>query len=300
MKKTILWSVSILFLIGLGLVGFSQINGLEYTGQNAMTTMALGQKRSSVDAYSITTDATRAKAAELQTNNDESSGQENQEGSKDQPQPKGLSELKKKQSSSQNKSQQASQPIDVPLISQKPQLPKGCEVTSLAMLIASADVEVSKMTLANKIPKVPWTKNGLHGNPNNGFVGNMYTWDQPGLGVFHGPVADLAREYLGERVIDLTGSKWGIIEKQLEKGHPVWVIVTSRYRHMPSSFWRNWKTKDGTIKVSYKEHSVVLTGSDDNYIYFNDPLANQKNRKISKQSFIDGWTQFGRQAISYN
>ncbi|MDA6082859.1 C39 family peptidase, partial [Escherichia coli] len=65
--------------------------------------------------------------------------------------------------------------VDAPHIRQMPELPRGCEVTSLAMLLESQGVNAPKMTLAKEVRKVPFKLNGLHGNPYDGFVGNMYT-----------------------------------------------------------------------------------------------------------------------------
>lgn len=44
--------------------------------------------------------------------------------------------------------------LDVPLIAQNPELPRGCEVTSLAMLLNYAGIKVDKMKLAKEVKKI--------------------------------------------------------------------------------------------------------------------------------------------------
>ncbi len=53
------------------------------------------------------------------------------------------------------------------------------------------------------------------------------------------------------------------------------------------------------MKITYKEHSVLVTGYDQSYIYFNDPLTGEKNKKAPKQHFINAWKQMGSQAITF-
>jgi uncharacterized protein YvpB len=49
----------------------------------------------------------------------------------------------------------------------------------------------------------------------------------------------------------------------------------------------------------HKLHSVLVTGYDQCYIYFNDPLANTKNKKAKIADFEATQVQLGRQAITY-
>ncbi|MCL1631725.1 C39 family peptidase [Sporolactobacillus sp. CPB3-1] len=191
--------------------------------------------------------------------------------------------------------------LDAPYVSQKPELPNGCEVTSLTMLLQFAHVKVDKMTLASQIKKVPFQSGKFKGNPNDGFVGNMYHGrrSNPGLAVYHGPVAELAANYLGARVNDLTGKPWSAVEKQLIAGKPVWTITSINFRPVPDSAWVDWRTREGTMRITFKEHSVLVTGFDKEHVYFNDPLAGRPGSKANKQLFIKAWHQFGNQAISY-
>ncbi|RYL95163.1 hypothetical protein EWI07_03855 [Sporolactobacillus sp. THM7-4] len=190
--------------------------------------------------------------------------------------------------------------LNEPVIGQYPELARGCEVTSLAMLIRSSGKYADKMTLARQIPKVPYYSGGYYGNPNDGFVGNIYTFRKAGYAVYHGPVFHLARRFLGTRAVDLSGKSWSSVESQIRKSRPVWVIVTSKYRYIPKSTWATWRTRRGTIKITMHEHSVLVTGFDSHYVYINDPIDKAKNKKLNKSHFISGWQEFGSQAISYN
>lgn len=193
---------------------------------------------------------------------------------------------------------------DVPLILQKPELDRGCEVTSLAMLLQHAGVDAGKMELAEKIKKVntPYKKeNGVYyyGNPNDGFVGDIYTFDNMGYGVYHGPVAELAEQYLPGQIVDMTGDTFEDILRKVEKGKPVWIIINADFKALPDSEFRTWNTPSGQVEITWKEHSVVITGFDKENVYFNDPLYNKKNRKMPLENFKAAWEQMGSQAITY-
>lgn len=190
--------------------------------------------------------------------------------------------------------------IVVPHIQQMPELPRGCEVTSLAMLLQYAGVTVDKMTLADEITTIPFLDaNGLRGNPNDGFVGDIYSFDNPGYGVYHAPIAALAQSYLPDRIIDLTGGSIDSVYNMIDKGSPVWVITNSRFSQLPESEFTTWQTSSGEIQITYREHSVLVVGYDENNVYINDPLADQPYTAVPRDSFEDSWIQMGKQAISY-
>jgi len=192
--------------------------------------------------------------------------------------------------------------LDVPLIRQMPELPRGCEVTSLAMILQHNGIRVGKNELAKKVKRDPTpyrVKNGQveFGNPNRGFVGDMYSFKKPGLGVYHKPIHQLAQRYVKERAIDLTGKSFNVVLEQVAQGRPVWVIQNSRFNHLSKRHWTKWQTQDGPVDITYHEHSVVISGFDEQHIYIHDPLTGQKHRKLDKKAFIRGWDQMGRQAI---
>jgi uncharacterized protein YvpB len=188
--------------------------------------------------------------------------------------------------------------LTVPVLQQFPELPRGCEVTSLAMLLNFAGISVDKLTLADEIPKVPYFSDGYFGNPHQGFVGNMYTYNQPGLGVYHEVIEELANQYLPGKIENLSGEPFSSVQKKLNTGKPVWVIVGSTFSFLPEDQWEAWYTKEGEIKITRRMHSVLVTGYDENNVYFNDPFYPDQNKSANLQSFVASWTQFGSQAIS--
>ncbi|WP_394821594.1 C39 family peptidase [Pendulispora albinea] len=193
-------------------------------------------------------------------------------------------------------------PLDVPWIAQKPELPRGCEVTSLAMLLHYAGTPANKMVLADQIVKVPYMKDGLHGNPYDGFVGDMYTFSNPGYGVYHGPVARLAERYFPGRILDLTGAELdGLLTDHVARGRPVWVISNARFQKLAPSDFETWHTASGDVSITWHEHSVVITGFDTASVFINDPLDTSagKNKKLNRKDFREAWEQMGKQAITY-
>lgn len=194
--------------------------------------------------------------------------------------------------------------IDSPVIKQLPELPRGCEVTALAMLLQHAGIDIDKLTLAEQITKDPTPFRVIageiyFGNPHDGFVGSISSFSEPGLGVFHEPIADLANRYLPGKVKDLTGSSFKELKIHLSEERPVWVIINSTYKKLPNSSFQTWHTPRGTIRITYKEHSVLITGYDENYVYFNEPLTGEKNKKAVINDFEEAWVQMGSQAITY-
>lgn len=203
-----------------------------------------------------------------------------------------------------NQNRPASKLMYAPLVKQMPELPRGCEVTSLTMMLNYAGKKANKMTLAKEVKKDPTPYRYVDGkryfgNPHVGFVGDMYSFSKPGFGVFHRPIAALASTYMPNRIVNLSGQSFESVLNYVAAGRPVWVINTSTFNYVPGKYWQTWYTPQGPVRITYKEHSVLVTGYDSKYIYFNDPLDGKKNKRHPKSQFIQGWNQYGKQAISY-
>ncbi len=187
---------------------------------------------------------------------------------------------------------------DVPFIKQLPELPRGCEVTSLAMLLQHKGVQVDKMQLASEIHRVPFEQDGLRGNPYEGFVGNIYTKSEQGYGVYHQPIFKLAEKYVPEKVINLTGREVQDLYKVISSGSPVWVIANTTFKPLSEDSFETWNTSSGEVKITYYEHSVIVIGYDQNFVYMNDPLANNPRKAVPRAEFEKSWEQMGKQAIT--
>lgn len=192
--------------------------------------------------------------------------------------------------------------LDVPVVRQLPELYNGCEVTSLAMLLAAEGQSIDKMELANKLKKDPTPFKGsslkqIHewGNPNEGFVGDI-TGKQKGYGVYNGPLFELLQQYVSKGAVNLTGKDFAALEWVLSEGSPVVVWTTVSFK--PTNRWVTWKNQDIPIEATFQLHAVLLVGYDEQFVYINDPLTGSKGQKINKAQFIESWKQLGSQAIT--
>ncbi|MFU2032749.1 C39 family peptidase [Bacillus wiedmannii] len=188
---------------------------------------------------------------------------------------------------------------NVPLIQQLPELDRGCEVTSLAMMLQYAGITVDKMQLANEIKKVDFMNDGVRGNPNEGFVGNIYTFSESGYGVYHGPLFQLAKKYLPNKAVDLTGKSIEELYKSVKSGQPVVMITNAIFAPLDEDEFTTWETNSGDVSITYNEHCVVLIGYDEEFVYIRDPLEDSLDVKVPRGKFEKAWMQMGSQAISY-
>ncbi len=192
---------------------------------------------------------------------------------------------------------------NVPFIGQYPELFRGCEVTSLAMLLNHKGIKVDKMELAEKIKKEPFLftleNNTYNGNPHQGFVGDIYSSENDGYGVYNEPIYNLLKEYIGGEALNLTGANFNDLYYYINKKSPVVVIINTRFRLLPEQEFHYLNTTRGNVKMTYREHSVLITGYDSRYIYYNDPMYPGMTKKSLKSDFIKAWEQMGKQAITY-
>ena len=188
------------------------------------------------------------------------------------------------------------QELNVPLENQYPDLPNGCEVTSLSMLLNYYGYKTNKDKLASEIAHVDsFTNNGKYrGNPNEGFVGYMNIANA-GWCVYNKPLYNVARKYT-KKVRNYTGHSFLQVMKLVSKGHPVLIITTTKFNKV--SDMQTWQTNEGKVNVTPSSHACVITGYNKKkkLVYVNDPFGT-KNKKISWNNLEASYNQQGKQSI---
>lgn len=193
--------------------------------------------------------------------------------------------------------------LSAPMIKQYPELPRGCEITSLTMLLHFYGYDMDKTDLLPEMlwdeTPIRWDKNGISywGHPNTGFVGDI-TLNSSGFGIYHAALFPLLEQYI-PTAIDLTERPFSDLEAQVSQGIPVVVWTTLHYRTPRADQWVEWDTPIGPIRTTHLEHAVLLVGYDEDYVYVNDPYIGKPGDKIDKQQFIKTWELMGKQALSY-
>lgn len=188
------------------------------------------------------------------------------------------------------------QKLNVPLENQMPDLPNGCEVTSLSMLMNYYGIKVSKNELAETIQHVDsFTDGGKYrGNPHQGFVGHM-TIANAGWCVYNEPLYNVARKYTSH-IENITGSDFLSLIKLVSNGHPVMIITTTTFNKVNNM--QTWNTNTGKVNVTPSSHACVITGysKPKKVVYVNNPYG-YKNQPVNWKNLQASYNQQGRQAL---
>ena len=177
--------------------------------------------------------------------------------------------------------------LNVPFINQYPNLPLGCEATSLAQLLNYKGVSVAKTKIADEMLKSP------NKNPNLGFVGSPYR-NEKGIfqTIYPKALEETAKKYRPNSE-DITGASVDTLEKELKKGNPSVIWVSRNFSNPEMGYWYEG-TKD-QMWVNKNLHVVAVTGVDNNYFYITDPA--QGKYKVSKSKFKNVYDTVGKKAL---
>lgn len=155
------------------------------------------------------------------------------------------------------------------VISQRPEMPTGCEITAVTMMINFAGKNITKDQAARIMPRSL--------NPNKGFIGSPYKKFPLGFWVAPDGVKPVVKHYFGTAT-NMTNFSISAINRKLIRSHLVVV-------------WVGWF--DG-----FSNHAITLTGYHGNTLYYNDPWTGTK-RAMNIENFKRHWRLDGHRALSY-
>lgn len=183
--------------------------------------------------------------------------------------------------------------LDVKCVLQNPELPTGCEITALTIVLNYLGYDVDKLTLADN-----FLDKGRVGetSPYKAFVGNPR--DEDACGAFAPVIVNSAKRYLYSEnsdmnVYNVTGADYSELVDYVDNGHPVlvWETMWMAKPHIAAE----WNVDGETIVWKSHEHAMVLIGyTADTYIMA-DPLRGiyEYDKEVVEERYKD----MGRQAI---
>ena len=185
--------------------------------------------------------------------------------------------------------------INISCILQNPELPSGCEVTSLTMALNYNGYSVDKLTLAdNFLPKGEVGKTDY----NIAFVGNPR--NNSSFGCYAPVIVSTANKYLNsvgssKKAVNVTGSELENLFKYIDQDIPVVIWATNRMKAPYIS--RTWYVDGKELSWKSNEHCLLLTGYDKNknVVYTADPLRG--NITYDLNLFNQRYIQMGMQGV---
>lgn len=190
--------------------------------------------------------------------------------------------------------------IDVPAISQYPELPTGCESVAATMVLQYYDVNITAEEFASSWLECSENfyraKGNLYGpDPNKVFIGNPFTNNS--YGCFATPIVNAinrnSRDCTAKKITNRSLEE--LCTEYIDNDKPLLIWATMSMKE--SSAGNKWYLEDGiTFTWTAGEHCLVLVGYNNDYYFLNDPMsgstvAYQKN--IVERRF----SELGKQAI---
>lgn len=159
--------------------------------------------------------------------------------------------------------------LHVPYLSQYPELPTGCEVTSLTMLLNYLGSSIDKTTLVDDY--LVYGESFVVS-----YLGNPY---EDGAGIYPPGIVLTVERFASQNnaeltAVDLTGTSLDDLLKLIENGYPVMIWATLRMEY-PSFDEGVYEEYDGIYYPWYlNEHCILLTGynTKDSTVSISDPI----------------------------
>ncbi len=198
------------------------------------------------------------------------------------------------------------QELDVPVVMQNPELPHGCEITSLTAVLNYYGMNVTKLEMADtylpkqKIDTIDGQRFGP--NPNQAFAGNPRD-KANGMYVFAAPIVKAAEVAIADkqadlRVTNMSKASQDEILQLVREGIPVVTWVTLDLSEPKTKSTKGWIYKgETTPRDAYMNlHAVVLTGHLGDKVVVMDPLKGYVTYNVDH--FFKSYKELGEQAVA--
>lgn len=191
--------------------------------------------------------------------------------------------------------------LPVPQILQNPELPNGCEITSLCQVLNFLGYDADKCDLADNY--LPRSQRWFDGDPDREYLGDPHlddTTPQSGYYCFAGPVVQAATAFLSAREetpsyvpADLTGAEEAELIEQLSLGRPFifWASL-----HFDDIRFKSYPLPGGgERRMFHTLHCMTACGVDDECFTVADPL--DFNRRVPRDVFMKVYRQLGSRCV---
>lgn len=188
--------------------------------------------------------------------------------------------------------------LNVPYISQYPELPTGCEITSLAQVLHFYGFNIDKQDLARKY--LPMSNVRTEGCYINYFFGSP--WSENGSGCFAPAIVTAANNFFQAngsalQATNISYSPVSTLLEEVSNGHPVIVWTSFNYDNNSTNYREIVLDNGRTFSWPVSEHCVVLSGYNltDNTVTICDPSSGIITRSLT--DFTKFYQQYYYQAV---
>ena len=202
------------------------------------------------------------------------------------------------------KSNSGTQLTDFDIIEQYPELPTGCEITAMTMVLNYYGYQVNKVNMAlDYMPKVQAefyrSEDGRLMGPDleNFFVGDPT--EETGYICGTGAIVTAANRYLVDVGSDLTAAAMKNVQPEklydlIDQGTPVVIWCTINMEDRAET--DGWYREDGTyMEWSTNDHGAVLIGYDEDTVTVADPIYSRIT--VSRDQFEKIFAERGGQCV---
>ena len=195
------------------------------------------------------------------------------------------------------------------LINQNPDYPNGCEAAAAVMLLNyyGIDITLQEFIENHLLTKNVYEENGTRFGPNPAlYYAGDPTSPTRGWGCFEPVIVNAMKSAIASYE-KKTNQQLKIEFIETEAIHsldtyaffnqPFLIWTTIDYEEVTDIYeWFNYE-KTKTYTYPKNSHVVVVTGMDEEYYYINDPLKNEKNIPVKRETLEKSFDSLGRQKI---